>query len=204
MAVNFYLDHYQNRVEQNLVEDLTIEAIKMYGVDVIYLPRDTISRDDIFGEDIETKFSDNYTLEMYLQNVDGFEGEGDLLTNFGIQIKESANFVVSKKRFTEQLVEGRPYEGDLLYFPLSRSLFEVNYVANENPFYQLGKLYTYQLTCSLFTFTHEHFDTSIEDIDNINKEQSIPEIINQGDNSQIETEGDEVIDFTESNPFGEF
>ena len=83
MPVNFYFDHYQNRTEQTLIEDLTIEAIKMYGVDVVYLPRDTISIDDIFGEDIVTKFKDNFMIEMYLETVDGFGGDGDFLAKFG-------------------------------------------------------------------------------------------------------------------------
>ena len=178
----------------------------MYGIDVIYLPRTTVSRDEIFGEDIETKFSDNFLIEMYLQTVDGFEGEGDLLAKFGLQIKQSADFVVSKRRFEEVLThKERPAEGDLLYFPLSHSIFEVNYVDLENPFYQLGKLHTYKLSCSLFTFSHEEFDTGIEDIDLTSDDHNkAHKLVDSADNDDIEVEAEQVLDYEEKNPFGDW
>lgn len=205
MATNFYFDHYTNRIEQTLIEDLTIEAIKMYGIDIIYLPRDTISRDDLFGEDIVTRFSDNYLLEMYLEEVDGFGGEGDLLSKFGVQIKETATFVVAKRRFEETLPgKERPLEGDLLYFPLSQSLFEVNYVEHENPFYNLGKQHTYKLKCELFTFSQEQFNTGVAVIDDIAALNSDVVLTNEADNNLIQQETQTTLDFSEDNPFGEF
>lgn len=205
MATNFYFDHYTNRIEQTLIEDLTIEAIKMYGIDIIYLPRDTISRDDLFGEDIVTKFSDNYLLEMYLEEVDGFGGEGDLLSKFGVQIKETATFVVARRRFEEVLpYKERPLEGDLLYFPLSQSLFEVNYVEHENPFYNLGKQHSYKLKCELFTFSHEEFSTGVAQIDEIAILNEASVLAEEGDKNIIQQETLTTVDFSEDNPFGDF
>ena len=128
MATNFYLDHYQNKSEQNLIEDLTIEAIKFHGMDVIYLPRETFERDNIFGEDIRTLFSNKYLIEMYFETVDGFEGDGNFLSNFGMQIKDTASLVVSKRRFQEIVWDNlRPMEGDLIYCPLANAIFEINF-----------------------------------------------------------------------------
>lgn len=221
MATNFYFDHFQNRTEQNLIEDLTIEAIKMYGVDMIYMPRDTIERDDIFGEDIISKFDANYMLEMYVETVDGFEGGQDVLAKFGLQIVDQATFVVSKRRFEETVFgKVRPMEGDLIYFPLSNSIFEVNHVEHENPFYQLGKLHTYKLTVELFTYSHEKFDTGFDEIDRVNDDRDAGSEVERGDNIDIQIEADEVLDksprdteypntshdhgFNPDNPFGEF
>ncbi len=221
MATNFYFDHYQNKGEQHLIEDLTIESIKMYGVDMIYMPRETIERDDIFGEDIITKFDANYMVEMYVETVDGFEGGQDVLSKFGLQIVDQATFILAKRRFEETVHnQVRPMEGDLIYFPLSNSIFEVNHVEHENPFYQLGKLHTYKLTVELFTHSHEDFDTGHKQIDRVSDDHSSTEEIYRGDNIEIQLEADEFIDkndtgdssypsssddhgFNPSNPFGD-
>lgn len=218
MPVNFFFDNYQNRIEQALIEDLTIEAIKIYGVDVIYMPRDSISRDDIFGEDIVTKFKDNYMIEMYLETVDGFGGDGDFLAKFGMQIKDTATFVVSRRRFEETIFgKVRPMEGDLLFFPLTNTIFEINFVEHENPFYQIGKLHSYKLTCELFTFSHEDFETGRTDIDRITTDNEPDVLVAMGDADTIDIEKADVLDpnatrtvatsdnplFDETNPFGD-
>jgi hypothetical protein len=206
MAVNLYFDHNYNKSEQSLIEDLTIEAIKMHGMDVVYIPRSSISRDDILGEDIIAKFENSEMIEMYLETVDGFENQGDLLAKFGLQIKDNATFVVSKKRYEEVMIgSSRPYEGDLIYFPLSSSLFEINFVEHENPFYNLGKLHTYKLTCELFTYNNEEFNTGHVDIDRVEDDHSNDVILSINDNDIMEQEAtNTVVDYTESNPFGEF
>lgn len=205
MATNHYVDHYQNRTEQTLVEDLTIEAIKFYGVDVIYMPRESLERDDIFGEDIRTKFDDNHMIEMYLQSVDGWEGEGDFLAKFGLVIKNSATFIMARRRFEEVIPhKERPLEGDLIYFPLSNSVFEIKYVDHENPFYQIGKLHTYSLQCELFVYSHEEFETGHQVIDNIVPENDNDINIAVADNDEIQDETLTTVDFTEDNPFGDF
>ena len=153
------------------MEDITIEAIRMYGHDVIYIPRTLVNKDFLFGEDTISKFEQGINIEMYISSVDGFEGEGDFASKFGIQIKDTVEFIVSKKVFEKNLSHEttilRPREGDLIYLPLSKGLFEIKFVEHENPFYQLGKLYTYKLSCELFEYSQEDFDTGFTDIDTV-------------------------------------
>ena len=174
MARNPYFKDYSG--EQNLAEDLTIETIQTMGRDMIYIPRDSVTRDDLFGEYTTTKFTNGINLEMYVLSVDGFEGEGDIISQYGLQIKDRVDLLVAKKRFEEEvkLLTGldRPREGDLIFFPLSKTLFEINFVEHENPFYQLGKLYTYRLSCEVFTYEiDQEIDTGIEDIDSVEDER---------------------------------
>ena len=174
MAINPYFKKYSG--DASIIEDLTIETIKAMGHDFIYIPRTLVNVDELFGEDTISKFDDGYELEMYIQNTDGFEGEGDILTKFGLEIRDRMTLVLSKSRFEKVvgLHEGeitKPREGDLVWFPLSKTLFEINFVEHENPFYQLGKLYTYVLTCEVFTYSQEDIDTGITDIDNVEAER---------------------------------
>ena len=170
MATNVYFDPAV-RSEQHLVEDLVMEALRFYGQDVYYIPRSVITKDDILNEEY-SQYESAYTIEMYIANTQGFEGEGNLLSKFGLEIRDQATFVVSRRRF-EQLVEidsnaireERPREGDLIYLPLSRSLFEIQFVEHEQPFYQLQNLSTYQLQCELFEYSSEMFETGIREID---------------------------------------
>jgi hypothetical protein len=158
-------------------------------------------------------------LEMYLETVDGFGGDGDFLAKFGMQIKDTATFVVSKRRF-EETIHGkvRPLEGDLMFFPLTNTIFEINYVEHENPFYQIGKLHSYKLTCELFTFSHEDFETGRDDIDRIADDNDPDLLVAMGDADDIDIEKADVLDpngtkenktnfdnplFDETNPFGD-
>jgi hypothetical protein len=169
MARNPYFKEYHG--EQDLIEDLTIETIKSMGKDMIYIPRSLVNEDKLFGEDTTSKFDEGYSLEMYIQSVDGFEGEGDILGKFGIEIKDRIELIISKKRFEEEITVyesiTRPREGDLIFFPISKTLFEINFVEHENPFYQAGKLYTYRLKCEVFTYSEEEIDTGFTDVDSI-------------------------------------
>jgi len=163
--------------EQRLVQDLINEQLRMYGVDIYYMPRKFLGTKTVIKENVLAKFDDNFVIEAYIQNYEGFQGSGDLMTKFGIRTTDELTLVISKERYedfvtpfyaanpTEELLVTRPKEGDLIYFPLSDSLFEVKFVEHENPFYQLGKLYMYQLTCELFEYEDEVIDTSIEEID---------------------------------------
>lgn len=206
-------------MEQNLVEDLTIEAIKMYGMDMVYLPREITEEDSLFGEGIQTKFSNHRLIEMYIESVDGFGGaETDIMSKFGLQINDQASLIVSRRRFTEVMCIDRPKEGDLIYFPLSNSLFEINHVEHENPFYQLGKNYSFKITIELFTYSHEEFNTGL-DVDDISHDRSQEMEIDRADNHEIQDEIEEIavkndktndyptIDddnlFDQSNPFGD-
>lgn len=176
MATNQYFSRGA-KSEQRLYEDLVIESLKMYGQDVYYVPREIVRRDTIFNEATLSRFLNAYKIEMYLENTDGFDGEGDLFTKFGIQIRDTANFVVSRRRFNWEVgsVENggdpnkfyRPREGDVIHLPLSNSTFQIMKVEDETPFYQLKNLPTFRLSCELFEYADENFDTQISQIDNI-------------------------------------
>lgn len=166
---NPYFQNYQP--EQDLVEGITIEIIQATGVDCYYIPRDYLSIDKIFGEDPGSYFDNAYVLEMYLQSFRGFEGN-DVITQFGLEIKDKVNLVFARKRFKQEVTDKngsitRPREGDLIYFPPSKSLFEINFVEHENPFYPLGRLYSYFITAELFTYSYEKLSTSIEAVDQL-------------------------------------
>lgn len=175
MATNVY---FSQRVgsEQNLYEDIIIESLKIYGQDVYYLPRTIINEDRILGEDVPSRFSAAYQIEMYIENTEGFDGEGDLFTKFGIEIRDQANFIVSRRRWEttvarmDNVIEvDRPHEGDIIYLPLSNSMFQIMSVEHESPFYQLSNLPTYKMRCELFEYNDEDFDTGISAIDDIER-----------------------------------
>lgn len=160
--------------EQNTFEDLTIEALRIYGQEVYYLPRSIVTRDMILNEDRDSHFDDAYMIEMYPEDIEGFGGEGNLMAKFGLEIRDEVTFVVAKRRF-EKLVgfwnnalnNVRPNEGDVIYLPMSNSFFEVSFVEHEQPFYQLNNLPVYKLQCRLFEFNDEDFNTGIAEIDQI-------------------------------------
>ena len=168
MPTNVFFNHAVNS-EQHLYEDLVVESLRFYGHDVLYLPREIIEEDTIFTEDVQSRFGDAYSVEMYLENTEGFEGEGDLVSKFGVQIQEEATFVLSLRtweRFVSldsNLATGlRPNEGDIVYFPLTGSMFEIRFVEDQDPFFQLGKMFVFKLRCSLFEYGGEDFDTGTD------------------------------------------
>lgn len=157
--------------EQRLFEDITIEALKIYGHDVFYIPRSIVNTNGIFNEDALSKFGSAFQIEMYVENTDGFEGDGALLSKFGVEVRDQINLVLSVRRW-EQLIgrfqtptETRPQEGDLIYFPLVQGLFEIRFVEDDNPFYQLQNLPYFRLSCELFEYGDEAIDTGIEAVD---------------------------------------
>lgn len=177
MPINPYMSQ-KVRSEQTLYEDLIIEAIKMYGQDVYYLPREVHEREEIFLDAIESQFSDAYKVEMYIENTEGFDGDGDLFTKFGVELRDQATFMIARRRW-QQLIgdrladkQFRPREGDLIYLSLSQSLFEVKSVDTETPFYQLSKLPLFRMQCELFEFSDEDFDTGIDEIDVVEREHA--------------------------------
>lgn len=157
--------------EKRLYEDITIEALRIYGHDVYYIPRTIVNTDAIFNEDALSEFGNSYQIEMYVENTDGFEGDGDLLSKFGVEVRDSMTLVLATRRWEELVgrfqnpVETRPQEGDLIYFPLVKGLFQITFVEDESPFYQISNLPTFKLSCELFEYGNEALDTSIEAID---------------------------------------
>ena len=173
MPTNVYFNHAVQS-EQDLHEDLVVESLRFYGHECFYLPRTIVDEDELFGEDTSSKFDDAYSVEMYIENTEGFEGEGDLLSKFGVEVRDQATFVLSRRtwnRFVsldQNLVTAtRPQEGDLIYFPLGNQVFEIRFVEHENPFYQLGKLNVFKLQCETFEYSHEAFDTGIAELDGV-------------------------------------
>jgi hypothetical protein len=169
MATNPYILNFTNTNEQNLVENITIELIQGMGQDCLYIPREYLNIDRLFGEDPGTSFRKAYTLEMYTASFRGFDGT-DVISQFGIEIRDKVTLVFARKRFAREITNKepsivRPREGDLIYFPLSKSLFEINFVEHENPLYPLGKLYSYLITAELFTYSYEKMQTNNSKID---------------------------------------
>jgi len=170
MAVNPYFNHYTDYREQNLIEDLIVECIQFWGMDMIFLPRKYRKLDLIYGEDVISKFEKSYDLEMYIKNVDGMTGDRDFLSKFGLELREQATFTVAQKRFNEVVDVDeriRPNEGDLIYLPLNNTLFEIKFVQPKSVFFQLGNLYVYDLQVEMYNFSHEEIKTDIIEVDNI-------------------------------------
>jgi len=179
MPLNQYISRGV-RSEVNLLQDLVIESLRMYGQDVYYLPRTLVNEDRIFGEDVPSKFSSAYKVEMYIENTEGFDGEGDLFTKFGVEIRDQATFILAKRSWLKMVAipdttmddQSRPQEGDLLYLPMSNSMFQVSHVEHEQPFYQLNNLYTYKLRAELFEYNDEDLDTGVVEVDDLERDYS--------------------------------
>ena len=177
MATNVFFNH-KVRSEQNLYEDVIIESLKMFGQDVYYIPREVITTDELLNEDY-ARFKDSYALEMYIENTDNWEGEGDLMSKFGLQIRDQATFICSKRRWEKEISLynkkeqlDRPAEGDLIYLPLTKTLFQISFIEHEQPFYALGNLPVYKLMAELFEYSSQEIDTGIKAIDTFESEYS--------------------------------
>ena len=258
MPVNHYFQDGKgigNQSEKRLYEDLIIEGLKIYGQDVYYLPRTLVNRDLILGEDMLSKFSSALLLEAYMETTEGFAGEQEIINKFGLEIREDTTFMVSKRRFNQAVdekatlvKEGRPNEGDIIYMPLMNSFFEILFVEDQEPFFQLGNLPVYKLRVTRFEYSSERLDTGVSDIDSAEDTFSLDMLAHQmtleaeegslllendrasgdpnyflmetyaiqtqspyADNVDLDNEagfdtasvGDDILDFTERNPFGE-
>ena len=258
MAVNHYFQKGKgigNVNEQNLLQNLIIEGLKIYGHDYYYLPRTLVNQDLILGEDVSSKFDDSYLVEMYMTTTEGFAGQQELVNKFGLEIREDTNFTLAKRRWQDavdnkhtMIKEGRPNEGDIIYSPLMNSFFEIQFVEDQEPFFQLGNLPVYQLRCTRWEYSNEQLNTGVNAIDSAEEQYSldvlnhqfslenetgsivlenddlaenefllletVPSIQTQStyaDNLDLDTEAgfdtastaDDILDFTERNPFGE-
>ena len=246
MPTNVYFDT-GTKPEQHLYEDLIIEQLRIYGQDVYYIPRKMAGTDNIFGEDNSSSFEDSYLIEMYMETIDGYEGEKELMSKFGLDIQDDATFVVARRRWEQFvsvdnniIVSSRPNEGDLIYFPKASKLFEITFVDHDDPFYQVHNLPTYKLKCKTFEYASEAIDTGIAEIDAIEDDNSLDMLSHQftledgtgslalenpiegaatsyiiletynvatidenSQNDDFELADDNILDFTESNPFGD-
>lgn len=188
--------------EQKLYESIIVEALKIYGQDVYYLPRTQVNFDTILRDDVPSRYSSKHRLEMYIENVDGFGGDGDLFTKFGVEIRNQVNLIVSRQSWNRRIKpivdeQGtkqyyRPKEGDLIYLPLSKSLFIINKVEDEAPFYQLKNLPVFRLTCELFEYNDQDLDTGIDAIDDIEKAFSYQYVLTMDSSGTNYTVGETV------------
>ena len=218
---NVFFTH-GTRNEQFLQQGLVEEYIKMFGMDILYIPRQLTQKDGVFNEEVSSEFDDSYLIEAYLENAEGFQGGGDLLTKFGIRQNDEITMVISQQRFSDLISQfllldtdvelgERPQEGDLIYFPLAGNYFEIKFVEHEEPFYQLGKNYTYKLKCELFEYSDEQGDIFIGDEDLVDTGYTIkyyyltsqgisaigvPTLLNGGISSPVLTEEGKNYNYT--------
>ena len=203
--------------EQDLIEDIIIESLKIYGKELYYIPRILVSKDNIFGEDRLSKFENYYPIEMYFDNIDNFAGQGAFIQKFGMIMEQSATLTVARRRWDQAIgsqngtiLPNRPCEGDLIYFPLTKGMFEIKFVTHQDPFYQLGKLYVYKLQVELFQYSSEKIDTGVPEIDvfenlktfDVEQTPDIDVPDSYGDNNQFKREAADVL-FDTNNPFGD-
>lgn len=239
MPTSVFFNNFQSSQEQVLIEDLVIESIKIYGHDVFYCPRTLVNKDEIYGEDSVSKYNAQYMVEMYVKNVMGFQGEGDFMSKFNLQIRDQMTLTIARRTFFDEIGNvahlDRPQEGDLIYFPLNKKVFVVKFVEHEAIFYQMGSLQTYDLVCELWEYSNEILNTGIEDIDKLQKTYSFDmstygittedgyvikdedgyDVIQEQynfvtqvgdsleDNTEIQSEADNILDFSERDPFSE-
>lgn len=219
MPINPFFNNYRSFAEQNLIEDLVVESIKQYGLDVLYLPYTAIN-DTLYGENQIKRYLSNYPIEMYIKNVEGFGGDGDFLSKFNIVINDTMTLTVARRQFDSYIAPfvniTRPREGDLIYFPFNKKVFEIKFVEHEPVFYQMGTLQMYDIKVELFNYSNQIMNTGIDEIDNIYRDKTFDTLVNTGiitdgveiadptaDNTQVQTEADEIINFDENDPFSE-
>jgi len=219
MPVSHYFNNYSgNKInEQKLLEDMIVESIKVMGMDVYYIPRDSWTNDDIIlGENPENKFTRAYTVDMYMQNFQGWEGQKDIFSKFGLEIRENSTFIVARRTFERCVpanIATRPREGDLIYIPMVQSIVEIKFVEQEANFHQIGSRGSliYELSCELFRYSNENLDTGVEEIDDVERDMAytimldvntgsghynIGEVVYQGDNLTFATATAEVANWT--------
>jgi len=174
---SLYFNHTTNTAEQRLIEDLVTESIKIYGIEVGYLGKTIVAKDELYTEDEEAKFEEVTDVVMYIKSADGFQGEGDFLSKFGLEIRDQMTLCVARRHFAESVEQEqnifRPREGDLIFLPLNEKMFQINFVEHEPVFYQMGSLQFYELTCELFEYSNERFNTKIDVIDQIQTTHSL-------------------------------
>lgn len=216
MATNVFFRNYDYVNEQELIDDLVIESIQIYGIDVYYITRSLEATDEILNEDDLSVFDNAYEMDMYVKSVDGFEGEGDFLSRFGLQIRDQVTLTVARRTFERfatrtQPTLVRPKEGDIIWLPFNEKFFKIMHVEHESVFYQSGALQVFDLRCELFEYSNERFDTGYQYIDNyfadVAQTVSSLELLGNRDpiskNLDFELEGNDFIDFSEIDPFSE-
>lgn len=227
MTTNPHINFFENQPEQALLDSLIIESIQMYGRDMYYLPREGVER-AVMKDMPQAEFTRAIPIEMMIKSIDGYAGEGMFLSNFGMEIRHQALLTVAISRWNtvntdEAIGHERPKEGSLIYFAMDNKMLEIRKVNQYNLFYQLGTLYTYDLLCEVFEYSSEKFDTGIPAIDAIadlslstnelgenvggvpdfNPDFTLDRLFADADNKDVNDAADDLIDFSEDNPFSE-
>ena len=219
MATNVNFSNYDNFNEQNLIDDLVIESIQIYGIDVTFISGTFNNIDTIFNEDDTPLYDQTFGFEVYVKNVDGFEGEGDFLSKFGLQIRDQVTFTVAIRTFERYVTRNwqdkiRPKEGDVIWLPLNQKMYRITYVEHESVFYQSGALQVYDMRCELMEYSGERFQTGIYEVDHFFDDQNqtttfvttLEDVANTdaiAQNYDFEKVADDIIDFSEIDPFSE-
>ena len=201
MATNFFFNNFQASQEQLLLENLIIEAIKIYGEDMYYIPRKLNNYDAVYGADDQSSYELAYPIEIYIKSVDGFSGDGNFMSKFGLEIRDQVVFSVAQRIFNNEIgsLNGqlRPNEGDLIFFPLNKKCFQIKYVNKFEMFYQLGALQTWEMTCELFEYSGELMNTGIPEIDILQKKFSTNildwTVNNEGGDAILTEDGDYIV-----------
>lgn len=202
--------------ENLLVEKLITEAIDIHSVEMMYIPRSLVAENNILGEDRLSEFKNAYPINVYMESSEGFEGQQAFASKFGLQMEQSATLQIARRKWDQMvgkhgttILPNRPCEGDLMYFPMTKGLFEILHVVHQQPFYQLGQLYVYKVTVELFRYASERIDTGVEDIDAFVGLKSTDIAVNPtvdvtrvGENSKFVEEKDDFV-FDTNNPFGD-
>jgi hypothetical protein len=234
-----FFNNFTSSMEQSLIENLIIESIKLYGHDVYYIPRQLKNKDEIYGQDSVSEYNQSYFVDVYIKDVSGFQGEGDFLSKFNLQIRDQITFTIARRTFFDEIGNvdplARPREGDLIYLPLNKKIFVIKFIEHEAIFYQLGALQTFDLICELWEYSNEKLNTGIPEIDvnestysfdfstyrmltedsYVLQDEDGYDLIQEQfnfvtqvgdvfeDNTEIQIESDNVLDFTEHDPFAE-
>lgn len=166
MTTSKYFSHYDYKPTQQVVEDIAVETIQLAGMDLIYIKRDSVDPDYLYNEDVINTFTQKFTIEMMIESIDGFGGDTELMSKFGLEIKDRITLVAVKSRVEKEL-GSIPFEGDLIYIPMTKSLFEIKKIDDDEPFYQIGQNVVYTFICELFAYAQEDINVGDAQIDNL-------------------------------------
>lgn len=214
-----YFDNFNNYAEQDLIESLINESLSIYGHTVYYLPRTLIKKDDIYGEDTLSKYTDAFEFDVYIKSYDSYEGDGTFLSKFNLEIRDSVTFTIARRTFgkevsTQQPDIQRPREGDLIYSTMMKRLFVIKYVNQTAIFYQMGSLQLWDVACDVWEYSNEVFNTGVYEIDSIETKYSVANVSNTtiyeaamsdvfATNMEFQEEGIGLLDWTDIDPFSD-
>jgi hypothetical protein len=214
-----YFDNFNNYGEQDLIESLVVESISIYGHTVYYLPRTLVTKDDIYGEDKLSTYNELFEFDMYIKSFDSYEGDGQFLSKFNLEIRDSATFSIARRSFGNEIASQRPdiqrpREGDLIYSTMMKKMFVIKYVNQTAIFYQMGDLQIWDISCDVWEYSNERFTTGNPEIDSIEELYSVANVTDENvfeaamldvfaTNKEFQEEGSGILDWSNVDPFSE-